>query len=613
MAANSISKTLVWILMGLLILGLGGFGVTNLSGNVRSVGSVGDTEIDMNDYARALQNELNARAAGSGQPFTLQQARQTGVTDAVLSRLIATASLDHEAGRLGISIGDENLRQQILGIPGFQGIDGNFDREAYSFALDRTGLSEAEFEEDMRDDTARSLLQGAIMAGIKSPDGYTGPLLTYLAEQRDVSFATLQRTDLDTGLPAPTDAQLKTYHQSHLPDFTTPQVKRITYAYLTPEMIIDTVEVDEQSLRDAYEARIDQYRQPERRLVERLVFADSAAANDALTRIEAEDITFETLVAERGLALADIDMGDVTQSDLGAAADQVFAAQTGDIVGPLDTDLGPALFRVNAVLAAQETTFDEAEGELRDELASDRARRVIETRITNIDDLLAGGATIEDLGAETDMQTSTVDWHAGVSDGIAAYAAFREAAENVTADDYPEVMDLDDGGIFALRLDDVIDPEIQPLDEVRSAVVAGWRAQATVDALKAQVEPQLDQLRSGASFEELGLDPTLATDLTRQGFQPNTPAEFIETVFGMDKGDVTVIAGNARIFVLRLDDVRAPDTSSPDLQALQQGLREQAASGLSQDMFQMLANDIRQRAGLTIDQQAINAVHSTFQ
>src|SRR6056297_2135320 len=121
MAANSISKTLVWILMGLLILGLGGFGVTNLSGNVRSVGSVGDTEIDMNDYARALQNELNARAAGSGQPMTLQQARQNGVTDAVLSQLVATASLDHEADRLGISIGDENLRRQILEIPGFQG------------------------------------------------------------------------------------------------------------------------------------------------------------------------------------------------------------------------------------------------------------------------------------------------------------------------------------------------------------------------------------------------------------------------------------------------------------------------------------------------------------
>lgn len=613
MAAKSISKTLVWILMGLLILGLGGFGVTNLSGNVRSVGSVGDTEIDMNEYARALQNELNAGEAGSGQPMTLQQARQNGVTDAVLSRLIATASLDHEAGRLGISIGDENLRQQILEISGFQGIDGNFDREAYAFALDRNDMSEAEFEEDMRADTARALLQGAIMAGIKAPDGYTNPLLTYLAEERDVSFATLQRSDLDTGLPAPTDEELKAYHQSNLQDFTTPQVKRITYAYLTPEMIIDTVEVDEQSMRDAYEARIDEFRQPERRLVERLIFADSSTANDALARIEDGEITFEELVAERGLALADIDMGDVTENDLDAAADPVFAAQSGDIVGPLDTDLGPALFRVNAILAAQETTFEEAEAELRDELASDRARRVIETQITNIDDLLAGGATIEDLAAETDMQTGTLDWHDEVRDGIAAYAKFREAADSVTAEDYPEVMDLDDGGIFALRLDDVIDPEVQPLDEVRSAVVAGWRAQATVDALKAQVDPQLAQLRTGASFEDLGLEPTVASDLTRQGFQPDTPPEFIETVFGMDKGDVTVIDGNARIFVLRLDDVRAPDTSSPELATLQQRLREQAASGLAQDMFQMLANDIRQRAGLTIDQQAINAVHSNFQ
>ena len=38
--------------MGLLILGLGGFGVTNLSGTVRSVGSVGEADISLNEYAR---------------------------------------------------------------------------------------------------------------------------------------------------------------------------------------------------------------------------------------------------------------------------------------------------------------------------------------------------------------------------------------------------------------------------------------------------------------------------------------------------------------------------------------------------------------------------------
>lgn len=157
MAAKSISKTLVWILMGLLILGLGGFGVTNLSGGVSSIGSVGDTKIDINDYARALQSEMDARQAATGEPMTLQQARQNGVTDAVLARMIATAALDDETARLGISIGDENLRRQILEIQGFQGINGTFDREAYAFALDRAGLSETQFEENMRTESARAI------------------------------------------------------------------------------------------------------------------------------------------------------------------------------------------------------------------------------------------------------------------------------------------------------------------------------------------------------------------------------------------------------------------------------------------------------------------------
>ena len=49
--------------MGLLILGLGGFGVTNLGGTVRSVGAVGETEIDVNTYARTLQNEMQRRTS----------------------------------------------------------------------------------------------------------------------------------------------------------------------------------------------------------------------------------------------------------------------------------------------------------------------------------------------------------------------------------------------------------------------------------------------------------------------------------------------------------------------------------------------------------------------
>ncbi|MBL9048094.1 MAG: hypothetical protein JNK34_12425 [Tabrizicola sp.] len=53
--AKSKSKEVAgWLLMGLLVLGLGGFGVTSFGGRVSTLGQVGDVEITADDYARAV-------------------------------------------------------------------------------------------------------------------------------------------------------------------------------------------------------------------------------------------------------------------------------------------------------------------------------------------------------------------------------------------------------------------------------------------------------------------------------------------------------------------------------------------------------------------------------
>lgn len=613
MAAKSISKTFIWILMGLLILGLGGFGVTNLGGTLRSVGSVGDADIGVNAYYRGLNNEIRAIEAERGEPVSFNQARQMGVTEAVLARLVAQASLEHETIQMSLSVGDANLRDQIVDIPQFSGIDGTFDREAYAFSLERAGLSEYEFEENIRLETASGFLQAAVMAGVNMPAAYTQALTTYLGERRDASWAVLQRQDLQVGLPVPEEADLTAFHGENADRFTRPETKRITYAWLTPDMILDTVEVDEDALRQTYDDRADEFNQPERRLLERLVYPDTDAAAAAKARIDAGETTFEEEVEARGLALADIDLGDMARDALGTAGDVVFAASVGDVAGPVDSDLGPALFRVNAILSQQVTSFEDARADLRRELAQDRARRVIEATIDPVDDLLAGGATIEDLVQETDMQLGQIDWHSDVTDDIGAYDGFRAAAADLTADDYPEVIQLDDGGIFAMRLDEVVPPALIPLDEVRDEVAAAWEADTATRLLREDAEARLEKLQGGASFEEVGLTLQGAQALTRRGFQLDTPAAFIDTVFGMNDGEVRLIDGDARVFVLRLDKVLPPDPEDSDLAQLEALLRDQAAAGLSQDLFQLLANDIRARAGISLDQQALNAVHSNFQ
>ena len=607
----SFSKTAVWALMALLILGLGGFGAINLSGNLRSIGTVGDKSISVDQYARQLQQEIRAIEAQTGESLPFARAQEMGLDRAVLQRIVRNRALDHEADEMGISIGDATLRDEIVAISAFQGIDGNFDREGYRFALQQSGMSEAEFERSIREEAARGLLQRAILGGVSMPDTYARTLVDYVAEERSFTWARLSEDDLDAPLPAATEDELRAYYDANTDDFMLPASKSITFAWLAPEDLLDEVEVPEEELRAEYDARSDEYDQPERRLVERLVFADQEAADRAAAALEVDGTTFEALVEERGLALADVDLGDVAKSDLDDAGDAVFAAESGDIVGPLASSLGPALFRVNAILPAQHVPFEEARDVLEETLAISRATRAVEARAQEIDDQLAGGATLEDLAKETKMRLGTIDWTQDSSEGIAAYGAFREAAAGLSANDFPQIDQLEDGGIFAMRLDETKEARPEPFEEARDAVETAWRNAQIVEALTEKAESLTETLAEEGGFEAAGLSPQLGEGLTRSSYVDGTPDDFMDQVFDLDEGGVAVLPAGDSVVVLRLDAV-TPAGEDDQTQALMDRLSQQLDQALAQNLFDIYSNAVMRDADPQIDQRAINAVHVNF-
>ena len=608
---KNISKTFVWIIIGLAMLGLGGFGASNLSGTIRTIGTVGDKHIDVGEYARQLSQEIRAVEAQTGETLPFSRAQEIGLDQAVLGRLISERALDHEAAVLGLSIGDEALRDQIVEISAFQGISGSFDREAYTFALERTGTSEAEFETRLREETARTLLQGAMISGVVMPTTYVSTLLDYIGETRDFTWARLASADLDAPRATATEKQLQAYFAENTANFMLPETKRLTYVQLSPDALIESIDVPEEDLRAEFNARVNQYNAPERRLVERLVYLDEEEANRAAAALEVSGTTFETLVDERGLALADIDLGDVDRLSLDAAGEAVFAAEVGDVVGPLDTDLGPALFRVNGVLPAQVTTFEDAESDLQEILATDRARRFVSTQAQDFDDLLAGGATLEELADETEMEIGSLDWFDGNGNGIGAYIAFADAARAVTDEDFPQIGNLEDGGVFALRLDEVLPVRAPEFEQAREQIVASWENNQVETHLNEQAATLVPQLESGADFAGLGLTATEETDQTRTAFVGGTPPSFMEDVFKMNIGDVSVVDSFGTVLVVRLDAIN-PTEENENADALSAQLQSQIEQSLARDLYNIYSRDAVQRAGQNIDPRSLAAVHVNF-
>ena len=241
---NKGTRAVVWIIVGLLIVGLMGFSVTNFGGNVTSIGRVGDREIGAQRYYNALQNRLSMLSQQSGQNFTFAQAQLFGVDQQTLQELVTAVAIEDEANSLGLSVGDDEVRAELLRIPAFQGLDGNFDREAYASALRRSNLNERQFEADLRAEISRTLLQGSVLSGVQTPDVYLDTIVSYVGERRNFVWASLTVDDLADPIGDPTDEDLRAYFEANEDDFMLPETRKITYAWITPEMIVDTIDVD---------------------------------------------------------------------------------------------------------------------------------------------------------------------------------------------------------------------------------------------------------------------------------------------------------------------------------------------------------------------------------
>jgi peptidyl-prolyl cis-trans isomerase D len=610
MSAKKTNKTVVWAILALLALGLIGFGGLGQTGStIRSVAFVGDEKISTDIYAQALNRSLSELSQQLGRTVTAAEAQSFGIQNNVLQNLLTTAALDDETTKLGYSVGDEAVRKQLLITPAFQGIDGSFDKESYVFALERTGLSPSEYDQIIRKEASRVFLQAAVVRGLKSQGTQSQVLLKFGRENRDFTWVELTQAALDAPIAEPTDAQLKTQYDANPEAYTAPLTRKVTYAWLSPDMLIDQVDVNEDLIRESYDLQADRFNKPEKRSIGRLAFDTMEDAATARNLLDSGTATFNTLLADRELTPEDVDLGEVERGDLSTkASNVVFSASALGVVGPVQSSVGPALFNINAILAADITSYEDAREQITAELSGESSRRLVNDLVTDIDDLLAAGDSLETLATDTYMKLGTIDLTSETTDSIAAYENFRKVANTRNVGDFPEIQDLADGGIFALRVDEIVKPTLRPLDTVKDQVLADWKQAETVRLLTLKAEGLKTDLEVGASFGSF--DAQIEIDVSRSGFIENTPPALLEEMFNNTVGKVSIIAGADSVFVSRLDQITEFDTDIPENMALLNAIQQQLDTQIGNDLLTIFANTLRKNAGVSIHQAAINQINT---
>ncbi len=605
----------MWVIIGLLIIGLGGFGLTGAFQTTggTAVATVGDQEITAERFINDFQQDIRFTSEQLGRNLTTEEALSFGIDQTSLRRQITLRALANESDRLKISVGNAAVRDALLANPAFQIAEGIFSEATYDLVLNQQRMSREEFENLLREDEAQNLINSAISAGVGPQDTAARVLLDFIGETRDILWAEIDERVLTTETPPPDEAAIQAYYDANPDEFTTPETRRITYAILTPEIITGLIDISDEEVRDFYLRQTAQFNTPAQRILDRLYFPTEQEALDALARIESGEASFQDIADEYQLNLHITQLGVVRAGQLPEAASELlFASNETGMFGPVDTEDGPTLYRVNAAIQEQNLKLADVADDIRTSLAAEQAGTLMLTMIGDIDDLIASGASLEELADETDMELRNIDFNAESTEAIASDQAFVAEALAAEPGEERDLIELESGSIMVLRVDEIIESRLKPLSEARDLAIAGATRVATVkrvqeyaDELQARVEAGADL---GGTLIAIGLTPDTETGITRTAPPTGLPPLVGQQLFEQDLDEVKTYPSETGAYIVQVNSISPFDPQSENGKAFMAQADSQMRADIATDLYILYANGVVANTEITVNQSIIDQV-----
>ncbi|MCK8783540.1 SurA N-terminal domain-containing protein [Roseomonas sp. NAR14] len=627
LAKSWIATALFAVLIASFALwGIGSDMVRSLFQGDDALARVGGEPIPLEEAQAATRREMRRIAAQLGPRFQDDPAVRRAIATQALEQLIAQRSLLAEARRLGIVVPESAVRDAVFAMPGLQGSDGRFSRAILEAALRQYDLTEAQFITLVRADIARQQLLGGVRSGGIGPDALTHPLLAWARERRSADVVELALLDAPEP-PPPDEAALRRFHENNPERFSAPEYRQAVVAALTPDSVAAEVQVPDADIAAAYERRRGEFESGERRQIDQALVdsEEKARAIAAAWRGGADFAAIERQAAEAGGTALHLGALDRDGLPVPALADAAFAAPEGGVTDPVQSPFGWHVLRVAKIEPPASRPLEAVRDEIRRDLQAERAIDLSYRRANEIEDALAGGATLEEVARRFGLATATVTTDATGRDAAGAAVTLpvpqpqREAtlraifaAGQGAAPQFTETPD----GFVGVEVRQVTPAALRPFAEIEDQVRRAWLADARRRSQEERAAALLGAVRGGRPLPEAAREAGLRADrlgpFGRQpdpqapASQPQPPPELLAPLFEAKVGDPTMVETRAGFAVAQLATIERFDPASDPL-ALGR-LRGEVEQAMADDLETQYAAALRRRAEVRVNQRLLDSL-----
>jgi peptidyl-prolyl cis-trans isomerase D len=489
-----------------------------------------------------LRNELPPEMAKSQQ-------------QALLDQYIQQTLLTQRANEFGYRVSDAALAKRVMEIPQFQ-VDGKFSVDRYNGLLRSNGMTEARFEADLQTELLLEQLQNAVVDSAFALPVELERRYALEKQQREIDYALLAANDF---LPAAavTDEQVQKYYEQNGAEFLLPETVDLQYVELTRAQAEAGVTVTEQGLKDYYEEVKDRFETAERRQG-RHILITTEGMDDAAAQKKAQELADQAKAGGDFAQLAkdnSKDPGSAQQGgDLGWAErgmfvgpfeDALFGMKVGEIRGPVKTQFGYHVLKLENIEAGRKQSFEEARAEIEAEYRKDRAQ----TSFYDASQKLADGAfaaltELESIAKTMNLPVRSIKGFSREGGGELGQdpnvieAAFSE--DVLERRQNSPLVAVGDDKALVLRVVAHKPAEPRPLAEVRSEIESRLRSQAAREAAAAKGAEAVARLQKGESWEALsasGLKPVGKRFVTRD--DSIAPQAVVRSAFAASKAQIS--------------------------------------------------------------------------
>jgi peptidyl-prolyl cis-trans isomerase D len=543
------------------------------------IAEVNGRRLTAGEFQQRYFSQLQAYRNQFGGGISEQLLRQLGIDQQILAQMIDEQVALVEAERHGITVSDEELRQQIFAIPALQE-NGQFVGQARYELLLRSQsppLTPRAFEESLRRTMIVDKLRAALTDWMSVSDAELEREYRLRNERVRLEFVRLDVERFRDAVTV-TDSDVATYFEAHRAEYRVGEQRRVRYLLIDRDQERLRVNVTPADVERFYTDNAGLYHTPERVRARHILLQTVGREEDAV-RQQAQDVLAQL---QKGSDFADLartvsedegskdEGGDLDYFTRGQMVPEfeaaAFALEPGQLSDLVKTQYGFHIIKVEDKLPAETRTLEEVRAEIQAQLVAERTERQLEERAGQLEQRINRpadlGTVATDLGLV--VQESGFFQREDPVPGLGAAPQVAATAFQLGEGQVSDAIPSPRGPVF-ITLIETRDPYVPDLDEVRERVrqdVIRARASELSQQRAAELAPALRSARDFAAVAKTQGFETRESDwITREsplpdiGFSPEVDRVAFSLPAGSVSDPITTGDGTVIVRVIEREEV----------------------------------------------------------